>query len=374
MTDPQGDPQVEPQVEPPIEPEVTPPNATPPDATPPDTAMAPVAVDPEAEEARRRRRKGILLLLLALLASLLLMFGGWYLLFRKPISELPIPGVGLQQLPHYSFSIYGVKSPLGVAVSPTGDRIYVTESGAERVTRIFDGGGTQVGSFSPPRSDPASRMPVYVALDPGNGDVYVSDRSTKAIDVYDKDGNFRRPFEPATKLDLFEPLGLAFDRQGNLYVSDVGGPIHRILVFDRTGAVIRTIGEKGQFNFPNGLVVDDRGNLFVANSNDGQVLVIDPTGKQIGLIPRGQADGELGLPRGVSIDDSGRLYVVDSTGQALQIYTLDDATSLPKYYGTVGSEGMGDGQFEYPNGVATDARARIYIADWANDRLQVWSY
>ena len=331
-----------------------------------------VALDPEA--ARRRRRKTLVLLFLAAALVLLTLFAGWYLIFRKPISTLPIPGIGLQELPHYSFSIYGVKAPMGVAVSPSGDRIYVTETGAGRLVHVFDSKGTEVGTFNPPKSEPATRVPVYIALDPDNGDVYVSDRMSAAIYIYDKDGRYRRQFEPTTKLELFAPLGLAFDRQGNLYVTDVGGPIHRVVVFDRTGAIVRTIGEKGQFNFPNGLAVDDRGMLFVADSNNGQVQVIDLTGRTISVIPRGVASGELGLPRGTAIDDGRRLYVADSTGQALQVYALDDTTSKPKFYGTVGIEGMGDGQFEYPNGVATDTRARIYITDWANDRLQVWSY
>jgi DNA-binding beta-propeller fold protein YncE len=343
-----------------------------PDITQP-AAAAELAFDPAGSDTKRRRKMFVLAFLAAALLALAL-FSGWYLLFRKPISTLPIPGIGLQNLPHYSFSIYGVKAPMGVAVSSSGDRIYVTETGAERLVHVFDQSGAEVGTFSPPRSESATRVPVYVVLDPTNGDVYVSDRPSKSIYVYDKDGRFRHRFEPATTLDPFEPLGLAFDRQGNLYVSDVSGPIHRIIEFDRTGAIIRTIGEKGQFNFPNGLAVDDLGNLFVANSNDGQVVVIDATGRQIGIIPRGMANGELGLPRGAAIDDGHRLYVADSTGQALQIYTLDEATSKPKYYGTVGTEGMADGQFEYPNGVATDTRARIYIADWANDRIQVWTY
>jgi len=304
----------------------------------------------------------------------LVLFSGWYLLFRKPISTLPLPGIGFQNLPHYSFSIYGVKAPMGVAVSPSGDRIYVTETGSARSTHVFDNAGAEVGSFSPPSSESGTRVPVYIALDPSNGDVYVSDRMAATIFVYNRDGRFRREFEPQTTLDPFAPLGLAFDRAGNLYVSDVGGPIHRIVEFDRDGAIVRMIGEKGQFNFPNGLVVDDRGNLFVADSNNGQVVVIDGTGRQIGIIPRGVANGELGMPRGAAIDDRRRLYVADSTGQALQVYTLDDATDRPSWYGTVGTEGLGDGQFEYPNGVATDTRARIYIADWANDRIQVWSY
>jgi sugar lactone lactonase YvrE len=94
----------------------------------------------------------------------------------------------------------------------------------------------------------------------------------------------------------------------------------------------------------------------------------------VGAIARGVASGELGLPRGAAVDGNGRLYVSDSTGHALRVYSLDQQTSKPKFYGAVGTEGLGDGQFEYPNGVAADGRARVYVVDWANDRVQVWSY
>jgi sugar lactone lactonase YvrE len=30
--------------------------------------------------------------------------------------------------------------------------------------------------------------------------------------------------------------------------------------------------------------------------------------------------------------------------------------------------------FRFPNAVATDARGRIYVADWDNNRIQVWSF
>jgi len=336
-------------------------------------AAALVLPDAAAED-RSRRRKGALLLFLALLVALLAMFSGWYLLFRQPITVLPLPGIDQAELPHYVYSIYGVTAPVGVAVSPSGDRIYVTETGAERLVHIYDAKGVEVGTFMPPKSTAATRIPVYVAIDPLTDDVYVSDRPSASIYVYDKDGLFRRQFAPKTPIPDFAPLGLAFDPQGNLYVSDVGGTVHRILEFDRDGGLVRAIGERGQFSFPNGLAVDQRGDLIVADSNNGRVSVIDGTGRQVGAIARGVASGELGLPRGAAVDGNGRLYVSDSTGHALRVYSLDQQTSKPKFYGAVGTEGLGDGQFEYPNGVAADGRARVYVVDWANDRVQVWSY
>jgi DNA-binding beta-propeller fold protein YncE len=337
---------------------------------------APVADDAAAAEdeagRRKRRRKLILFSILAALVSLMALFGGWYLLTRKPIPEI-LPGITEDALPKYSYAIYGVQKPIGIAVSPSGDRIYVAETEGQRTVHIFDGKGNPAGTFAPPKSLPGSRTPVYIAIDPTNGDVYVSDRVARAVYIYDASGAYRRAFTPKSAMPDWQPLGLAFDQQGNLYVGDVSAPFHRIHEFRSDGTLIRTIGQAGQFNFPNGLAVDAKGNLLVVDGNNGRLLQIDGTGRQVGALAHGVGAGELALPRGVAVDDQGRLYVVDATGQGVDVYRFND-TKIPKFIGLLGTEGAGDGQFEFPFGVATDARGRIYIADWANNRVQIWSY
>ncbi len=369
------------------EPEITPaPEATPmPEATPEAEApgggailaaaggAAVLAEDPE--ERKRRRRKALLLFFLLLLAALVLLFGGLYLWLRKPVTEMPIPGLVTEPVPHYSYSIYGVTKPTGVAVSPSGDRVYVTETDGERIVRIFDGKGTPMGTIKPPAATGAEHTPVYVALDPTNGDVYVSDRPTGSIYVYNRDGLWRRTFDPGKDLKGWQPLGLGFDAKGNLYVTDVSGPFNTVHEFGPDGALIRTIGEAGMFSFPNGVSVDAAGNLYVTDSNHGRLVVFDAGGKQRAVIKRGPGQGDLGLPRGTAVDDTGRVYVVDTSSHSVQLYrAITDADRLPKFIGSFGVEGSEDGGFEFPFGVATDTRARVYVADWNNDRVQVWSY
>jgi DNA-binding beta-propeller fold protein YncE len=46
----------------------------------------------------------------------------------------------------------------------------------------------------------------------------------------------------------------------------------------------------------------------------------------------------------------------------------------PVYLADFGVEGVDDGEFEYPNGVAVDDRARVYVTDRENNRVQVWGY
>ena len=171
-----------------------------------------VLADPEAE--RRRRRKAIILVGLLALLTIFSMFAGWYLITRKPISELPLPGISDETLPHYEFSIYGIDRPIGIVASPSGDRIYVAETAGDRTVIAYDGKGTEVARFVPPDSVPGSRIPVYVALDPVAGEVYVSDRATAKIYVYSPDGTYQRTFEPKPKPADWQPLGLAFDRAG----------------------------------------------------------------------------------------------------------------------------------------------------------------
>ena len=75
----------------------------------------------------RRRKKAILLLVLLGLLAMLATLVSWYLIFRQPI-PLPIPVIPNGGLPAYTTSIYGANGPMGIAVSPDGDRIYVADT------------------------------------------------------------------------------------------------------------------------------------------------------------------------------------------------------------------------------------------------------
>jgi DNA-binding beta-propeller fold protein YncE len=334
------------------------------------------APEPQTGPDRRRRRRRILLLILLLAALVpLLLFAGWYLLNRKPISELPVPGITVEPVPHYSYSIYDVVAPTGVAVNADGSRIYATQSEGDRQVIAFDASGKQVASLKPPAAVGGEHVPVYVAVNPVNGDVYVSDRPAATIYIYSADGSYLRALDPGPDLKGWEPLGMGFDTKGDLFVTSVGAPFQAVHEFGPDGTFIRTYGTAGEFNFPNGVAVDTNGNVYVADSNDGQLVVFDRDGNKLGLIRRGVGVGDLGLPRGTAIDDSGRIYVADVSQQGVAVYhALAAGESQPKFIGRFGEEGSGDGAFRLPNAVAVDGRSRAYVADWRNNRIQVWSY
>ena len=350
----------------------TAPPAAPEVAPPPASGAGSVAggAAPSKMSAKRKKQLsalGIALVILGLLFA-------WYLMNRKPLSQLP--GLSQSKVPHYELSIYGTSNPIAVAASPTGDRIYVTENNAPRLVHVYDHNGKQVGTLSPPASSGPTHIPNYVAINPTNQEVYVSDGSTAKIYIYSAQGTYLRTFAPTGNVGTWKPLGLAFGHDGTLYATDIqgSGKAHRVVVFSPSGALVRSMGAPGLL-FPNGIAVDQHGNINVADSNNGRLLVFTPAGKIVGLVGHGVGSGDLGLPRGVAVDGASRLYVVDSSDHMIRIY--NDASSkvaTPTFVASFGTEGQVDGTFEYPNGVATDTRAHIYITDQGNNRVQVWGY
>jgi len=337
--------------------------------TPPVTGVAP---DDNPPAGSRRRRLILLLLLIATI--LLVLFTIWYLITRKPISELPIPVIPAAEVPDYSHSIYGVVAPTGVAVSADGSRIYATQTEADRQVIAFDASGNQVASLKPPEIG-RDHVPVYVALDPLTGAVYVSDRPAASIYVFDQDGTYLRAFDPGPDLVGWAPLGVAFAANGDLFVTNVGAPYESVLQFARDGSLVRTYGSEGELNFPNGVSVDANGNVYVSDSNNGRLVVFDRGGTKVGVVRRGVSIGDLGLPRGSAIDDAGRIYVADISQQGIQSYrALAAGDRQPEFIGGFGEAGTAEGSFQRPNAVAVDTRGRVYIADWRNNRIQVWSY
>jgi DNA-binding beta-propeller fold protein YncE len=339
--------------------------------------IPPTTVDGEPQETpsrRPRRRAFILLFLLGVLATLVTI-ALWYFLFRQPIATLPLPGIPQVEVPAYSTAVYGTLGPSGVAVSPSGDRIYVTQSVGSRTGLVFDAAGTKLGTMAPPAGTGTDHAPVYVAVDPLTNEVYVSDRLAGAIYIYDRDGAYQRTFTLAQPRPGWQPLGLAFDSKGNLYVTDLSGPFQKVLVIDRSAAVIRTLGENDRLAFPNGVAVDGAGNVYVTDSNAGRLLVFGADGQVRAQVGRGSGGGNLGLPRGIALDGSGHVFVVDSTGQGVFIYRAPAGEEHRlAFLGYIGGQGVADGTFEFPNSVAVDARGRVYVADTFNDRVQIWSY
>jgi hypothetical protein len=89
-----------------------------------------------------------------------------------------------------------------------------------------------------------------------------------------------RPGQPAEKYLFGRPTDVAWDPQGNIFVSD-GYVNHRVVKYDKNGRFIRQVGserpgaEPSQFNTPHGIAVDAQGNVYVSDRANNRLQVFD---------------------------------------------------------------------------------------------------
>jgi NHL repeat len=83
---------------------------------------------------------------------------------------------------------------------------------------------------------------------------------------------------PAVPYRFGRPTDVAWDRQGNIFVSD-GYVNSRVVKYDKNGRFIKDVGTRGtgpaQFNTPHSIQVDAAGNVYVADRNNGRIQVFN---------------------------------------------------------------------------------------------------
>jgi len=132
-------------------------------------------------------------------------------------------------------------------------------------------------------------------------------------------------------------------------------------------------GRKGsapsEFNFPIGIAINRKGELFVTDFYNARVQRFNPGGKLLSTFPVQPNPG------GLAIDGNGDLYITHFSAMANQTPKPDHVsvvTSTGKLIRQWGRTGTGDGEFDYPGGIAISAAGRVYVADQTNRRVQVF--
>jgi sugar lactone lactonase YvrE len=135
------------------------------------------------------------------------------------------------------------------------------------------------------------------------------------------------------------------------------------------------MGKDDALNFPNGVAVDASGYTYVTDSNNGRLLVYGTDGVLKARVGRGAGAGNLGLPRGLVVDSAGHVFVMDTSGNSGFVYKqYTEGQDRLDFVGNFGEQGVQNGQFMYPTGLGVDSKGRLFVADTANDRIQVWNY
>ena len=173
------------------------------------------------------------------------------------------------------------------------------------------------------------------------------------------------------------PVDLAADREGTLYVLSRGGPeFQERLSYKRV--TICTVGEEylgefstggtgdGQLMWPSSIALDSQEDLYIADEALQRVSIFNKQGQFLEKWGTpGDGDGHLDHPSGIAFDSQDNLYVSDSLNHRVQKFTRDG-----RFLAKWGSPGSGPGQLNMPWGIAVDQGGNVYVADWRNDRVQ----
>jgi hypothetical protein len=335
---------------------------------------------------RRQKRKIVLVILATVLAAM----GLWYWNYTQTRSlsiDLTIKPADTLVAPQYLFSFAGTKtdrltSPVGVLAD--GGDVFVADSTGGQLF-AFKQDGTFIRTFGKDQLID----PIYIAKNPNDGLLYVTDRGRQGVYKYKTTGEFVGVFDPnlpKAERPSFEttsqwiPIAITFAPDGRMFVTDILKD-QRMLIFGADGSFTKSVGTMGvaqtasdlpgQFQFPNSLkVLGDE--VWVVDSNNRRMEIFGLDGTYKRLLPlAGLPRGLVFLPRssGATAADTDAYVVVDALASMCTLYTT---SSLPQV--TFGEKGTGDGQFSLPNDVTVGDKSVVFVSDNKNFRVQAWGW
>ena len=183
-----------------------------------------------------------------------------------------------------------------------------------------------------------------------------------------------------------QPLAVEVDRDGtSLWVFDRCGAkscnnssVAPIQKFDATGRLMASIGA-GLFGWPHGLFAAADGTVWVTDGEKQVVMQLAADGHVLRTLGKpgvaGNGPDTFNSPSDVLVAPDGTIFVADGHGDFPVKNTNDRIVKLSKngeFIKAWGHHGSAQGEFDVPHGLAMDSAGRLYVADRANSRIQIF--
>lgn len=211
-------------------------------------------------------------------------------------------------------------SPIGVVVDGLG-QIYISDSILGRVF-VFTAQGKPVMEIG---GSGDLKRPTGLAIHPTLQRLYVTDTTEHAVKVYDLAGSYLFTIgkRGTGKAEFNFPTSIAFSRDGLLHVNDSLN--YRVQILDSEGQYVSSFGEHGdgmgEFSHAKGIALDSEANIYVTDAIFDSVQIFNSSGKLLLYFGEaGQGPGQLWLPTSIYIDASDRVFVSDSYNQRVQVF------------------------------------------------------
>jgi sugar lactone lactonase YvrE len=295
--------------------------------------------------------------------------------------------------------------PQEISIDATGN-LYVIDNGNNLIRKITPAGQVSTlagsgayGATNGPGISASFYNPNGITTD-GAGNVFVSEvgnelirKITNAGVVSTFAGQIGIPGSTngqGTQASFFNPLGLATDNSGNIFVADYSNYLIRKIT--PVGLVSTYAGKTGIAGSANGPVstatftpfacaVDGQGNVYVADGNSNIIRKITPAGLVSTLAGSGGQGSQDGIgtsasfyqPAAISIDAIGNVYVAENGNNIIRKIT--PAGVVTTIAGTAGVFGYKDAngiaaKFFGPAGLTIDTSGNIYFSDLQNQVIR----
>lgn len=256
--------------------------------------------------------------------------------------------------------------PRSVAVD-TNDNIYVIDMTGR--LQKFSPDGAWLGSYQTPQTDK------------GKAKGMCSDRAGNVVLVephYTRVNHFTPDLKLAAQWgvngsnagQLAFPRAAAVNSKNEIYISEYS-LVERVQKFSARGEKIidcfgKPGGGPGEFDRPEGMGVDSKDRLYVADSCNHRIQVFSPDDKFLREYGKpGSGPGELSYPYDIRVDASGVQFVCEFGNSRIQIFDTND-----KPVEILGGPGGGPGQFSNPWSICLDSKGNLIVADSMNHRVQ----
>lgn len=298
---------------------------------------------------------------------------------------------------------------LGVGALLLAAAVAATAAHGAATVSIYTIAGTSDGGFKGdggPAAGAALNGPAGIVVAP-DGAIVIADTINQRIRRIDPKtqtirtiaGTGARGFSgdagPATSARLQDPSALAYAMDGSLVFADAGND--RIRAIRPNGTIITLAGSAdqgfsgdggpatdAQLNSPSGVAADNGGRIFIADTGNNRIRVIQPDGRIATVAGTGHAgaagDGglstaaQLNAPAGLAIDSNGSLLVADAGNN--KIRRISVTGTITTVAGTGGGRSAGDGgpatnaQLNLPVDVVAGPRGGFFVAEQGGNRIR----
>jgi sugar lactone lactonase YvrE len=368
--------------------------------------------------------------------------GVFALLFTLP-SAGQAPGTIASVVGDGYNGVFGIPGPAAAAqligpgnvVLDKHGNLFVSDAETEQIYKVSAKGkitvfaGSGRGGYSGdggPAANATFHFPQQLAIGP-DGSLYIADSNNNAIRKIDGSTGVistvagigmaspahadtcgtLQPGLLATKTAICNPLGIAVDSAGNLFILNTTGQVLKVTAATGILTVVAGNGNFGyagdggpavnaELSWTGGIALDLQGNIYIADSGNCAIRKIDAGTRIITSlvgVPQHPWQGTCGLggyggpasaaliqtPFGIAVDRSGNVFFSDENNSLVDVIATNG-----NLYVVAGSYANGSGIHNFtgdgglavnatldePNGIALDSTGNLYIADYNNSTVR----